>query len=488
MGTNSVTHALTALDIGSQIEKLKDEAGESRLLSSVLRHGLDAYVDIEGIVVEDTMTCEPTQILWKCLVAFFDVEEVKPTLSSILKYSKSLGYDVFDTKSEKDWLISLFNLPTELQDARILGAELRKLQVKRELYGRLEIAANKLIEINTIEPLSKIISSVEEPIEEYLMKLASSGDEGEYLTKDGDIYLENLFANPNSVIGFKSGYPKYDDYIGGALEPETMHIVMARPKVGKSSLALNMAINVAKQGYHSIIADIEMSKRKWLNRFLSNLTKINIRKFKNSNFSEEEKDKISDAYKTIANYPILYLNINGKSLEEACFCVKRLLNKKVGKNSAGKYDCLFLYDYLRVNDTGDLSHDIKEYQALGFQAIKLKNFTIQMKIPSVAFTQQSREGNVSGSDRILWLCDSLVEFAKKTDDEIAEDRAAGLKGFNRKMTPSETRDGPEVEDGLYLNYSFDGATATITEGPTNAELRNKQPKIQTTEADKQTAF
>lgn len=488
-----VTHALNALNE----EELKDEAGESRFLSSILRHGLDAFIDVEGIVNENTMTCEATQILWKSIVAFFDTEEVNPTLSSIIKYSRDLGYALFDQKNDKDWLISLFNLPTELHDARILGGQLRKLQTKRELYSRLKIAQNNLLNISTLEPLSKIISCVESPIEEYLMKLLSSNDEGDYLTKDGDIYLENLFANPNTVTGYKTGYDKLDEFFGGSLEPETMHVIIARPKLGKSSLALNIAINLAKNGTHSIIADMEMSQKKWLNRFLSNLTGINIRKFKVSNFSEEEKDKISDAFKIIKDYPILYINVNGKSLEESNFCVKRLLNKKVGKNANGKYDSLFIYDYLRVNDSEEVSDSIKEYQALGFQSIKLKNFAIQEKIPVLTFCQQNRDGadgkstgtkTVSGSDRILWLCDSMSALGRKTPDEMNEDRANNRIPYNRKITPMETRDAPEVEDGVYINYRFDGDIAKLTEGPTNAELRTPQSTIKATESDKSTEF
>lgn len=478
-------------------EALTDEAGESRLLSSILKHGLDAYIEVEGKITESTMTCEETQILWKCIVAFFDKEEVKPTISSIIKYSKDLGYNLFDKKNDKDWLISLFNLPTEIEDARILGGQLRKLQIKRELHSRLEVSANNLLAISTLEPLTKIVACVEEPIEEYLMKLISSDDEGDYLTKDGDIYLQNLFNNPNTVIGYKSGYDKLDDFFGGSLEPETMHVIIARPKVGKSSMALNIAINLAKNGTHSIIADMEMNQKKWLNRFLSNLTKINIRKFKTSSFSEEEKDNISDAYKIIKNYPILYINVNGKSLEESNFCVKRLMNKKIGKNAQGKYDCLFIYDYLRVNDSAEVSDTIKEYQALGFQSIKLKNFAIREKIPVLTFCQQNRDGadgkststkTVSGSDRVLWLCDSMLALGRKTEDEMNEDRAANRPGYNRKITPMETRDAPEVEDGTYINYRFDGATACLIEGPTNVELRTNQPVIKATESDKQTEF
>lgn len=468
---------------------LKDEAQESRCLASIVQHGVDSYIDVEGVLSEDTFTFEESQVLWRCLTAFFEVEEVKPTFASIIKYAHDLGYNTFDKKDNKDWVLSLFNVTgIEVQDARILGAELRRLQFKREFYSVLSSCSQDLVNISTKESLTNIAGCVETPIERFLMKMASSGEDGEYLLKNSDVYIENLFHNPNTISGYTTEFNKYDLFVGGSFEPETMHVIMARPKVGKSTFALNVAINLAKKGVHSIIADMEMSERKWINRFLANVTGINLRKFKTAHFTEEEKDLIVDAQKVIKSYPILYMNVNGKSLDEANFCAKRLLNKRVGKNAAGLFDCVYIYDYLRVNDSEDVSDSIREYQALGFQAIKLKNFSKQMKIPTLTFTQESRTGDVSGSDRILWLCDSLTKFSKKTEEEIIEDRAAGRKEFNRKMTPNETRDGEEIEDGVYINYVFDGSIASIKEGPTNAELTKGKKHIQTTEADKSTKF
>lgn len=469
------------------MEGLKDEAQESRCVSAILRHGVDAYMDVEGLLSANSFTFEEAQALWLAIVEFFETEEVKPTLASMIKYSNNLGYAIFEKKDNKDWLKSLFNLPTEVQDARILGAEIKKLEERRNFYLALETSMSNLLKVSNKDPLAKIVTEVNKPIDEFLAKLTSSNDEGDYLLKNADIHILNLLENPNTVEGLKSGFDRWDDYIGGCMEPETMHVIMARPKRGKSSIGLNAAINLAKRGTPSIICDMEMSEKKWVNRFLSNMTKIHIRKFQSATFTEEEKDKLSDAAKQISKFPILYVNVNGKSLDEANYCVKRLMNKKVGKNAAGKYDCLYIYDYLRVNDSQDVN-SVMEYQALGFQAIKLKNFSIAMKIPTLTFVQESRAGDVSGSDRILWLCDSLCQFDKKTEDEMSEDRAYGRKEYNRKLVPKETRSGPEVEDGAYINYSFDGSIASIVEGPSNVELYKKTSTIQPTESDKNTKF
>jgi replicative DNA helicase len=488
---------LSAMDVAED-EIFQDHPTEARLLSCVLQFGIDAYIDIEGIVTLDTFTEETNQIIWRTIENFFECEEL-PKLSAaiVMKYADALGYRMFfENKDEKDYLRALFSRPVELQDAKVLGVQLKKLEIKRQFMAKLQLAKQALINISTVEPLNRILSCVEDPISNFIASLASTNTEGELLAKNADLHIKNMMDNPNTILGLRTGFNHYDEFIGGSLEPETMHVIVARAKTGKSGVALNVGKKLARENTPVIIGDIEMSEQKWLNRLLANVTKINLRKFKISQFNEEEKDLLSDATKQIMKWPLYYLNVNGKSLEETLSCVKRILNKKIGKSKDGKYgDCLFIYDYLRLNDSGDMSKNMQEYQALGFNAIKLKNFAIYAKLPILTFVQANRSGVdkedttvASGSDRILWLCDSMTIFKRKELEELQEDRAMGRRAYNRKMIPLETRDGPEVESGQYINYNFDGSTATIEEGPTNVETKLQQTKLSATEADDTTDF
>lgn len=480
-------------------DKLEDQVTESRCLASILQNGLDAYIDVEGILNENTFTDESNQVIWQSIASFFDTEgeNIKVTKAAIMKYADALGYrQYFEKKDEKDYLTGLFTIPAAIQDAKILGTQLKKLQFKRELYTQLQVSIQNVVDVSTLRPLGEILAAAEDPVANYITKISHTGNDGKFLTEDAEIYVNNLFDNPNTISGLSTGFTMYDDFIGGGLERETMHVVVARAKVGKSTMGLNIGLNVANRGDFVIISDYEMNEQKWLNRLLAHVTGINLRKFKRSTFDEREKDLISDAAKAIKNLPIFYININGKSLEESLSCFKRILNKRVGKRPDGEYrDCLLIYDYLRLNESSDISKNMQEYQALGFQAIKLKNFAIRYRIPIFTFVQANREGikdegtgTVSGSDRILWLCDSLAMFKRKEEEELQEDRANNRQMFNRKLIPQETRDGPEVDAGTYINYNFDGSIAKITEGPTNIDLlkRGTGPKV--TDVERQTDF
>lgn len=476
-------------------ERLSDEAGESRLLSSILRHGLDAFIEIEGIVQTNTMTCEATQVLWHCIEEFFGVESAKPTIASIIKYSKALGYTLFDSKNEKDWLVSLFNLPTEIQDTKILGTELKRLQIKRELVDRHEAAINNLIEISTLEPLSKIVACSEQPISDYVIKLSNYGDEGKFLKDVVDIHIANLFDNPNTVRGIKTGYSKFDNMIGGSMEPGTFHVIVARSGCGKSIHAANTAVNIAKQGNFVILADLELDEQMTMNRILASMSGVNGRKFSSASFTEEDKDKINDAVKLFQTLPIYYINVSCKEIDETLSLMKRILSKKVGKKENNDFkDCAIIYDYLRLNDSEDVTKNLQEHQALGFHAIKLKNTALQTKIPLLTYLQSNRSGIktedssvAASSDRVLWLADSMSLLKRKSEDEILEDRAQKRRIFNRKMIWIKARNAEEGQPGEYINYDV-MPCCRLEEGPTNVEINNYQPQITTTEADKQTVF
>ena len=77
----------------------------------------------------------------------------------------------------------------------------------------------------------------------------------------GELYeeLEEACQNPNSVLGVETGYPGIDSRLQG-LRPGQMIVVGARPGVGKTSFALNLAFNAAAKGASVAFFSLEMSK------------------------------------------------------------------------------------------------------------------------------------------------------------------------------------------------------------------------------------
>ena len=153
--------------------------------------------------------------------------------------------------------------------------------------------------------------------------------------------------------------------------------------------------------------------------------------------------------------------------------------QEVGTDECGKTnDCVVVYDYLKLMSSASITHNIQEYQALGFQITALHNLCVKYDFPCIAFVQLNRDGitkettdTVSGSDRLIWLCTSFSIFKKKSPEELAED---GPNAGNRKLVPVVARHGAGLDDGDYINMDMMGEHAKLTELKTRNEFK-KQP-------------
>ena len=99
--------------------------------------------------------------------------------------------------------------------------------------------------INGTESIDEIIQKLEEPVTDFLRE----DDGGKHPEKIGDQwskdYVKFLEENKCDIIGIPTGFSRYDEAIGGGLRRKCVDLVSARPKVGKSVFADNVALNVS---------------------------------------------------------------------------------------------------------------------------------------------------------------------------------------------------------------------------------------------------
>jgi replicative DNA helicase len=293
-------------------------------------------------------------------------------------------------------------------------------------------------------------------------------------------YLEYLESNPIDQIGIPTGFPVFDQAIGGGLRKGTVNVIGARPKTGKTLLADNMGFYIANKLKIPVLnMDTEMSKKDHIHRLMAMSTEIEIQKIETGKATEtpNNKIKIQKAVEDLNNSPLYHKVIAGKAFDEQISIMKRWLVKTVGLNDDGTAkDCVIVYDYLKLMDSSGISADLKEYQLLGFMMTSLHNFAVKYQIPILAFIQLNRDGitkestdSASGSDRIIWLCSNFSIFKRKSDEEIAED---GPGEGNRKLVPLISRHGGGLDDNDYINCHMKGWCAKITEGRTKLEISN----------------
>ncbi|MFM7986325.1 MAG: hypothetical protein ACKPKO_44135, partial [Candidatus Fonsibacter sp.] len=105
---------------------------------------------------------------------------------------------------------------------------------------QLGYAQDKVLEINGTESISSIIGIAEDTIFSFATSLNSDNDNAPSLIGEGlEEYIEYLQTNVVDQIGIPTGFPVYDQAIGGGLRKGTVNVIGARPKTGKTLLSDN---------------------------------------------------------------------------------------------------------------------------------------------------------------------------------------------------------------------------------------------------------
>lgn len=460
-------------------EKLIDIGSERAVLACLLQHGMDAYVSMSDIINVDTFGHPNNQTLYRCVERVM-LNEQKPDIPSILSAATQLNViDAINTPQELKYIKSLFDFPVHQENALNFALQIKKFEFARKIK-KLTAKVHKDIDgINGNESINDIIQILENPVTEFLRE-DDGGDVPEKIGKDIEDYISFLESNKCDIIGIPTGFPKYDEAIGGGLRRKCVDLVAARPKVGKSVFADNVALNVAKRRVPVLMLDTEMSKEDHLNRLLSSMSGIPINEIATGKFidDEEKRASIKEAMELLSSIPYSYISVAGKPFDQILNLIKRWIVQEVKTNEYGKTnDCLIIYDYLKLMSSSSITNNIQEYQALGFQITSLHNLCVKLDIPCLSFVQLNRDGitkestdAVSGSDRLIWLCTSFSIFKIKSPEELAED---GPNAGNRKLVPIVARHGAGLDDGDYINMVMQGSYAKLIELRTRNEFKNQ---------------
>lgn len=116
--------------------------------------------------------------------------------------------------------------------------------------------------------------------------------------------IYEAMENPGGIRGIETGFTKFDHYTGG-LEPGNMVCIAARPSMGKTAYALNIAHHVASTSGKSVaIFSLEMQRKELLQRLLSVDSGVDCRKLKDGNISQTELAAIRKSYANLMSLPI----------------------------------------------------------------------------------------------------------------------------------------------------------------------------------------
>ena len=255
-----------------------------------------------------------------------------------------------------------------------------------------------------------------------------------------DSYMEHSGAmqDPGAVAlsPVITGFPKFDELLGGGLQRSDLVILAARPSLGKSTLALNMARHAAADGFYAGVFSLEMSGEQIAVRLIAAEADVDGHRLRMNLLRDHEEQRVLDAIGLLSDLPIY--------IDETPFQSTMDVRSKARRLQQERGLDLLVIDYLQIMDLG--GNDNRAV-ALGDATRALKGLARELDIPVLACSQLSRAVEQRPSHRPL-LSDLRESGAIEQDADVVafihrEDHYTSREEWQRKY-PS----GPEYPENI----------------------------------------
>lgn len=391
---------------------------EQALLGSIMLRP-EAIHDITDVVNEESFYSEKHRTIWRSMLELASKAEPIDllSLSSKLKDKNSL-----DHVGGSSYLSDLVNVVPSASNARHYAGIVQKKNMMRRLIEAAEDIHHLSFEESG--DLDEILDSAEKKIYEVTNSVGSHKyiELKDTLT-DAWERIERLHNSKDELRGVPTGFKSLDDKLSG-LQKSDLIILAARPSMGKTSLALDIARKAALN--HNIavgIFSLEMSSQQLVDRMLAAESRIDAWKLRTGKglHIDEISVQLRDAMDRLSKAPIYIDDQPGNNILKMRAIARRL---KAEKNLG-----LIVVDYLQLMTPVQSKSTDNLVQQTTEISRSLKNLARDLDVPVLALSQLSRAvESRGGKPRLSDLRDSgsieqdadVVMFIHREKDESGE--------------------------------------------------------------------
>ncbi len=469
-----------------------DLPSEVSVLAGCIRYGTDAYLDAADVLRTESFVLAENQAVFACLRHALGGAERVASLDrpSLYAAASSVGLSHYFQQAEvKAHLESLWRIPVELESVRRLALRIRKLDVARELRLRHQQAMDALSQVRGDESIDDILRVSDQATSSVIEELSSAVRYGgaRQFAEGARERMRELCRSQRPQIGLPTGFPQFDRAIGGGLRPGSVELVASRMKVGKSSFANNVALNVAGlktddgRPVPVLYVDTEMTIEEQQNRAAAALAGIFVEDIECGRLDRPQQVRLGEALGRLEAMPYYHEEVVGLRFDDILARVRRWVQKSVGYRDDGKaHPCLVIFDYFHIMDQQDVGRQFAEWQTLGFQMAALKSLMKVLGTPCLCFAQQNREGLehqdervLRGADRILDKVTSFWLFSRKPEEAVPPAKP-GEPRLTHELRYRFSRFGPGLAHDNVINVATDFRRGYMAEGPTRDQLYEMQ--------------
>ena len=380
-----------------------DIEAEQAVLGSMLTDN-DAVLDSVEILKPDDFYRQDNKTIYEAILNLYgraeaiDVITVKAELVSIGKLETVGGLEY------------LASLPDKVPTTANVGRYIKIVQEKSVLRSLIK-ASNEVIDLGYSE--TEEVDAVVDMAEKRIFEISQGKSQKGY-AEIKDVLVETFseiekrYNQKEPITGISTGFADLD-YKTAGLHNSDLILIAARPAMGKSAFALNIATSAAT---HSkvpvVIFNLEMSKSQLVNRILCSEAMVDSNKVRTGKIEEDDWVKLATALGPLSEAPIYIDDTPGITITEIrARCRKLKMEKNIG---------LVVIDYLQLIQGSGKKNASRE-QEISEISRSLKILAKELDVPVIALSQLSRAAEQRPDHRPM-LSDLRESGAIEQDADI----------------------------------------------------------------------
>lgn len=355
----------------------QDIEAEQAVLGSMLTDK-DAVISAIEVLREEDFYREDNKVIYLAIQNLYnraepvDIITLKDELSSIGKFEAVGGLEYLAELPEK--------VPTTANVERYI-----KIVEEKSILRNLLKTANEIIDLG-YDP-TKEVEDIMDGAEKRIFDISQRKNQKGYtpikdVLVDTFAKLEELYNKKQHITGVPTGFSDLD-YKTAGLHNSDLILIAARPAMGKTAFALNIAVNAAVRANTPVaVFSLEMSKEQLVNRVLCVEAMVDNNKVRTGKMEEEDWMKLAGVLGPLSESDIYIDDTPGISVMEIrAKCRKLKLEKNIG---------LVVIDYLQLVQGSNSRRGGSREQEISEISRSLKILAKEINVPVVALSQLSR--------------------------------------------------------------------------------------------------
>ena len=353
-----------------------DIEAEQAVIGSMLTDK-DAVINSIEVLKEDDFYREDNKLIYSAMLNLYnraepiDLITVKAELESMGKFEQVGGFEYITELPER--------VPTTANAIKYI-----KIVEEKSTLRKLIKTANEIIELgyDPTEEVEDIMEGTEKKIFDLIQNKNQKGYTSiKDVLVDSFAKLEELYNKKQHITGVPTGFIDLD-YRTAGLQGSQLILIAARPAMGKTAFALNIASNVALRANIPVaIFSLEMAKEELVNRILCSEAMVDSNKIRTGKLEDDDWAKLAESIGPISDSGIYIDDTAGISVMEIRAKARKLkLEKNIG---------LIIIDYLQLVQGSNRKNGTRE-QEIAEISRSLKILAKELQVPVIALSQLSR--------------------------------------------------------------------------------------------------